>query len=89
MKLNKYELEVLQLMNKGWNLAEDKAGWGATCWLQKESLDNGCSVEHKHISVDTVRALGNCISTRKYSGSKDNPIRQYILTEKGKMMVNI
>ena len=55
MKLSKTQLEVLTLMNAGWELAAKGGGFNPGAWIQEGGAGRGG--KSKRISLATVHAL--------------------------------
>ena len=55
MKPSKAQLEVLRLMNSGWELAAKCGGRNSGAWIQEGGA--GCGGKSKQISLATVHAL--------------------------------
>lgn len=66
--LSKAQLNVLRLMNSGWELAARYGGYSPRAWIQKGGARHGG--ESKTVSFATVRALcrRNLITPKRIQG---------------------
>ena len=83
MKLNSKLIEILELMNSGWQLGNSGAcmrGW----WLQKGGCGKGGETKYLHGRTNVYE-----LWTKKLivSDGYNFPIEKYHLTEKGKKYI--
>ena len=83
-KLSPTQIEVLTLMNQGWELGRSE-GFFESTWLQKDGLGKGGPT--KRISIATLYSLvkkGYILHTKTIY-----PNNYYVLTTKGKGYTNL
>lgn len=81
MKLSKKLVEILELMNNGYELGCTDEIQGYRWWLQKGGLGKGGDSVHLHrrVKVSKLRELGFI----ENDGKHHFPTTPYFLTEKG------
>jgi hypothetical protein len=84
MKLSKTQLEVLRLMNEGWELGRTSSSFSGErqWWMQKGEL--GCGGETKSLNARTCWKLYDLGLIEKPNPNLEFPTEHWRLTDKGK-----